>query len=146
MGIVPASAFRFVSSNSCRLLASVLFRMSLAACSLICKYVNFNLGIGKQARNREVNRRHGREEERGEGKECFWVRKRGNDIISDHFYLKYSFRQDFLILLLNLTTIVIKHLHFFVKRFIFERWTWFVLNIFEMNGQFKCDPLVSSLM
>ena len=69
--------------------------MSLAAYSLICKYVNFNFGIGEQARNREVNRRNVREEEGGEEKECFWVRRRGNDIISDHFFHKYSFRQDF---------------------------------------------------
>jgi hypothetical protein len=46
--------------------------MSLAACSLICKYVNFNLGIGEQARNREVNRRNGREEEGGGGKRVFF--------------------------------------------------------------------------
>ncbi len=45
--------------------------MSLAACSLICKYVNFNLGIGEQAQKREVNRRNGREKEGGEGKSVF---------------------------------------------------------------------------
>ena len=70
--------------------------MSLAACSLICKYVYFNLGIGEQARNREVNRRIGREEEGGGAKkECFLVRRRGNDIISYHFLQKNSFRQGF---------------------------------------------------
>ena len=74
------------------------------------------------------------------------VRRRGNDIISDHFLQKHSFRQGFLILLLNLTTNAIKHLHFCLKRFRFERRTWFVWNIFEMNGQFKSDPLISSLM
>jgi hypothetical protein len=69
--------------------------MSLAACSLICKYVNFNLGIGEQARNREVNRRIGRKEERGKEKESFWRHRRGNDIISDHFCHKNSFKPDF---------------------------------------------------
>ncbi len=49
-------------------------------------------------------------------------------------------------LLSNLTTIVTEHVHGFVTRFSFGRRTWFVLNIFEMNGQFKRDPLVSSLM
>jgi hypothetical protein len=109
--------------------------MSLAACSLICKYVNFNLGIGQQARNREVNRRNGREEEGGEEKECFWLHRRENDIISHHCcHNKNTFRRDFQILMLNLTTILTKQLHFCVKRFRFERRTWFVLNIFEMNG------------
>jgi hypothetical protein len=36
--------------------------------------------------------------------------------------------------MLNLTTIATKQLHFCVKRIRFERRTWFVLNIFEMNG------------
>ena len=89
------AVFAFCSSNSSAVLASVLLLMSLAACSLICKYVNFNLGIGEQARNREVNRRNGREEEGGEEKECFLVRRRGNDIISYHFLQKKSFRQGF---------------------------------------------------
>ncbi len=46
-------------------LASVLRLMSLAACSLICKYVNFNLGIrhNKAARATEMKRSEGREEE-----------------------------------------------------------------------------------
>ncbi len=56
-----------------------------------------------------------------------------------------AFKSDFQILLSNLTTIVTEHVHCFVTRFNFNfgRRTWFVLNIFEMNGQFKRDPLVS---
>jgi hypothetical protein len=48
--------------------------------------------------------------------------------------------------MLNLTPNVTKQLYLCVKRIRFESRTWFVLNIFEMNGEFKRVPLVSSSM